>query len=202
MKGEIDNTSASRSEWTLTAESFAKFLAGLDPDKERAGESYETLRLKLVKYFDWRGAHFPEECVDETFNRVARKLDSGESIRDVATYCHGVARMILLERLRHPENKRLSLDEVSATGAASPAPEETDSQRQCFEHCLNDLPAESRLLILEYYKDERRGKIDNRLSLARELGIPIDALRSRAQRVRNRLEKCVNRCRKGRLQRR
>jgi hypothetical protein len=62
------------SEWTLTEEAFAKFLAQLDPDTERAGERYETLRLTLVKFFDWRGAHFPEECADETFNRVARKI--------------------------------------------------------------------------------------------------------------------------------
>jgi len=194
MKGDTDNPSVSRSEWTLTEEAFAKFLACLDPDKERAGETYEMLRLKLMKFFDWRGAHFPEECVDETFNRVARKLESGESIRDVATYSHGVARMVLLEALRSPENKSLSLDDLSETGATSPAPEEADVRRDCFERCLSDLPPESRLLILEYYRDERRSKIDNRLSLAMTLGIPIDALRSRAQRVRNRLEKCISLC--------
>jgi len=194
MKGDTDKLAVSGSEWTLTEEAFAKFLACLDPDKERAGEAYEIIRLRLVKFFDWRGADFPEECVDETFNRVARKIDSGETIRDISTYCHGVARLVLLESLRRPESKRLSLDELSESGTTSPEVGEADIRRRCFERCLSDLPADSRLLILQYYKDERRDKIDNRASLARRLGIPIDALRSRAQRVRNRLEKCVNVC--------
>ena len=199
MKGDMDNPSVSRTEWTLTEEAFAKFLACLDPDKDRAGETYEILRLMLVKFFDWRGAHFPEECVDETIDRVARKIDCGEVVRDIRTYCHGVARMILLEARRHPDNKRTSLDELIAVDLASPALEEPNLRLQCFEYCLNELPIESRLLIMEYYRDEGRGRIDNRLSLAEKLGIPIDALRSRAQRLRNRLEKCVNRCTKRRL---
>jgi RNA polymerase sigma factor (sigma-70 family) len=195
----MDNPSVSGSEWTLTEDSFAKFLAHLDQDRERAGEKYETLRLMLVKFFDWRGAHFPEECTDETFNRVARKIDSGEIIRDISTYCRGVARMIFLETLRRPDKKTVSLDELTAIRAESPVLEETNLRRQCFEQCLSDLPAESRQLILEYYKDEGRDKIDNRLSLAETLGIPLDALRSRAQRVRSKLENCVNRCTKRRL---
>lgn len=192
----MDNPSVSGSDWILTEESFAKFLVHLDPDRDRAGEKYETLRLTLVKFFDWRGAHFPEECADETFNRVASKIDSGEIIRDITTYCHGVARMIFLETLRRPDRKTVSLDELTAIRAESPVLEETNLQRQCFEQCLSDLPVESRQLILEYYKDEKRGKIDHRLSLAETLGIPLNALRSRAQRVRIRLEKCVNRCTK------
>jgi hypothetical protein len=49
-------------------------------------------------------------------------------------------------------------------------------------------------LILQYYSDDKREKIDRRLSLARRLSIPLNALRSRAQRIRNRLEECVNGC--------
>ncbi len=190
----MDNPSVSRSELTLTEESFAKFLAHLDLDRDRAGEKYEALRLSLVKIFDWRGAHYPEECADETFNRVISKIDSGEVIRDITNYCHAVARMILLEALRHPDHKKVSLDVLGDIGAPSPVPEETSRQRDCFEQCLGDLPVASRQLILEYYKDERRDKIDNRLSLAERLQIPLNALRSRAQRVRGRLEKCVNGC--------
>jgi hypothetical protein len=44
----MDNPSVSN--WILTEEAFAKLLAYLDPDKERAGERYETLRLTLVKF--------------------------------------------------------------------------------------------------------------------------------------------------------
>ena len=187
----MDNPSVSN--WILTEEAFAKFLAYLDPDKERAGERYESLRLTLVKFFDWRGAHFPEECADETFNRVARKIDSGEAIRDIATFCNGVARMIFLETTRSPEHRTLSLETLSSPVTATSA-EEADTQRDCFEQCLNSLPDKTRQLILEYYESEKRGKIDNRLALAKELGIPLNALRNRVQRVRAKLEQCVKQC--------
>lgn len=190
----MDSFSVSKPGWILTEESFAKLLARLSPDAELAGEHYEKLRLMLMKFFDWRGAHFPEECADETLNRVARKIDSGEAIRDMNAYCHRVARFVFLETLRHPDNNNVRLGELASTVALDSEAEESDAQRQCFENCLQELPDESHRLILEYYKEEKRGKIDNRLAMAEELGIPLNALRSRAQRARNKLEECVKRC--------
>ena len=96
---------AKQLEWTLTGEALQKLLLSLDPDVQRAGEIYETIRLTLIKFFDWRGVHFPEECADETFNRIMRKLEAGETIIDVKTYCHGVARFVLLESLKNPNIK-------------------------------------------------------------------------------------------------
>ena len=57
----------------LTQESFAALLLFLDADRERAGEKYEELRRTLIRFFEWRGAPFPEEHADETLNRVARQ---------------------------------------------------------------------------------------------------------------------------------
>ncbi len=193
----MEGLSVSKSEWTLSAEALARFLAGLDPDYDRAGEKYESLRVTLMKFFDWRGAHFPEECADETINRVIRKLDEGDTIRDIPTYCHGVARMVLLEKLKGPESRRADFEELPPAALAAlvaPDPEEKDERQDCFERCLKELPVESRQLILQYYSDEKREKIDRRLAIAGRLGIPLNALRSRAQRIRNRLEECVNGC--------
>ncbi len=190
----MDVVSVSKSEWTLSAEALSRFLACLDPDFDRAGAKYESLRLTLMKFFDWRGAHFPEECADETINRVIRKIDEGETIRDVPTYCHGVARLVLLEKLKGPESRRTDFEELPPGALVAPEAEEKDERQECFERCLNELPIESRQLILQYYSDEKREKIDRRLSLARRLSIPLNALRSRAQRIRNRLEDCVSGC--------
>jgi len=178
-------------DWELTEEAFAKFLACLDPDPARAGEKYEALREALVKFLDWRGALFPEELVDETFNRVTRKLEEGETIRDAQTYCYGVARMVFLQSLERPGNKRGELEELSMI--AIPEPDVTDARRECLNHCLRQLPAENRELIIEYYRKEGRQKIDNRISMAERLGIPPSALRSRAQRIRDKLERCIMR---------
>ena len=191
----MDKSPVSEPEWTLTEESFAKFLARLSPDKDLAGAEYEKLRLMLIRLFDWRGAHFPEECADETLNRVARKIDTGEVIRDVVPYCHAIARLVFLETLKHPDRKRIGLDELSPIAAVDPQPESEDTQRQCFKNCLGELPVASQQLILAYYREEKRDKVANRMRLAEELAIPLNALRSRAQRVRNKLEECVNNCR-------
>lgn len=178
-------------DWELTEEAFAKFLACLDPDPARAGEKYEALREALVKFLDWRGAPFPEELVDETFNRVTRKLEEGETIRDAPTYCHGVARLVFLQSLERPGNRRVELEELSII--AIPEPDVTDVRRECLNHCLRQLPAENRELIIEYYRKEGRRKIDHRIAMAERLGIPLNALRSRAQRIRDKLERCIMR---------
>jgi RNA polymerase sigma factor (sigma-70 family) len=194
----MDGVSVSKSEWTLSAEALAGFLACLDPDSDRAGEKYESLRLTLMKFFDWRGAHFPEECADETINRVIRKIDEGQTVRDIPTYCHGVARLVLLEKLKGPESRRADFEELPPIALVAPEPAERDEKQDCFEQCLKQLPVESRQLIMQYYGDEKREKINRRLAIAERLGIPLNALRSRAQRIRNRLEECVNGCLKKR----
>ena len=43
------------SEWILTEGSLREIPCALDPDKERAVERYEALRLTLVKFFDLAG---------------------------------------------------------------------------------------------------------------------------------------------------
>jgi DNA-directed RNA polymerase specialized sigma24 family protein len=190
----MEGVPAPKLEWTLSAEALARFLACLDPDVDRAGEKYERLRLTLMKFFDWRGSQFPEELADETINRVIRKIDEGQTVRDIPTYCHGVARLVLLEKLKGPESRRADFEGLPPNALVAPEPQERDERQDCFEGCLKELPVESRQLILQYYGDEKRNKINRRLTMAERLGIPLNALRSRAQRIRNRLEECVNGC--------
>jgi DNA-directed RNA polymerase specialized sigma24 family protein len=182
---------ASHLNWELTEEAFAKFLACLDPEPARAGEKYEALRQALVKFLDWRGAPFPDELVDETFNRVTRKLEEGETIRDMPAYCHGVARMVLLQSLERPGNKRVGLEELSMS--AIPEQDVTDVRREYLNQCLRQLTAENRELIMEYYRKDGRQKNDHRVAMAERLGIPLNALWSRAQRIRDKLERCIMR---------
>jgi DNA-directed RNA polymerase specialized sigma24 family protein len=180
-------------EWALTREAFETFLSGLDADPERAGEKYEAIRRKLIRIFDWRGAHFPEECADETINRVIRKLAAGQTIRDIPTYCQGIARLVFLETLKKPDSRWVSLDELSSAGLP-PSLEEDAARQDCFERCLDELPVESRQLIVQYHRDRLRDKINNRQMMAEQLGIPLNALRSRVQRIKDKLEQCLAGC--------
>ena len=181
----------------LTANAFAKLLDRLGADREQAGEKYEDLRRTLTRFFEWRGAPFPEEQADETFNRVARKLDQGVQITDIGGYCYEVARLVCLEAFKRHDSKRSPLEEINleatVTGTTDEAVEK-ELRLSCLEACLRALPNESRELITEYYRDERRSRTDHRKALAERLGLRRDALANRAQRVRDKLEQCVANC--------
>ena len=69
-----------------------------------------------------------------------------------------------------------------------------DALRECLDRCLGELPADGRLLILQYYGAEGRARIDTRKRLAEALGVSESALRNRAQRLRDTLERCITHC--------
>jgi len=180
----------------LTAEAFGRLLDALDPDRGRAAEKYEELRRLLIRFFEWRGAPFPEEHADETFDRVSRKLDPSVQIANIGGYCYEVARLVCLEALKGRDSRTISIDTIAMPAIVAPAVEPTSaaSRLACLESCLDALPRESRGLILEYYSDDGRVRIDRRKAMAARLGVPRETLANRAQRVRDRLERCVSEC--------
>ena len=179
----------------LTADTFSQLLLRLNSDGVRAGDEYEELRRKLIRFFEWRNAPFPEEHADEVFNRLARRLAEGVTVQNVATYCYEIARLVLLETLKGSDSRRASLEDVSVAVA------ETDDQAvqkeirlTCLDDCLQTLPENGRDLIVEYYRDDRRDRIERRKGLAARLGLQREALANRAQRLRDKLERCVTQC--------
>jgi DNA-directed RNA polymerase specialized sigma24 family protein len=175
-------------DWILTQESFDALLAWLDPEREAAGRKYEDIRLRLIKIFACRGCYEPEDLADETINRVSKKLKEIESTYsgDPARYFYGVANKVHLEYLR----RRLA--------PFPPAPSEvSDSMEKeyaCLERCVQNLNPNNRVLVLQYYQEEKRAKIDHRKHLAAQLGIAVNALRIRACRIRAALQECVTNC--------
>jgi RNA polymerase sigma factor (sigma-70 family) len=192
MEGVASNKQSDRS---LTRESFDKLLTYLDPDREQAGEKYLVIHRKLVKFFEWRGADSPDELADETLNRVARKISQGEAIQDVGSYCGGIARLLFLEHLKERERESTAIEQLPPPVQELESDDE-EIQMKCFESCMASLPPDNRELIIEYYQDERSAKIERRRRLAERLGMPLNALRIRAHRIRAKLEDCVRECKK------
>lgn len=186
-----------KKEWVLTQDAFDTLLSWLDSDRERAGNKYEAIRLRLIKIFTCRGCSEAEELADEAINRVVSKVADAtfEYEGDPALYFYGFAPNLHREYLRR---NRLKVAEVSSEdgGPAAPPPFADDSQLEydCLDRCLEHLPADNRKLVLEYYQQELRAKIDHRKRLATELGIAVNALRIRAHRIRRALEECVRDC--------
>src|SRR5215467_5862857 len=85
----------------LTLDEFESLLLRLDPDRNRAGEKYEDIRWKLIRFFQWSSCVHAEDWVDETFNRVAEKLiTESRQIQDVTAFVWGVAKRVRHEALR------------------------------------------------------------------------------------------------------
>lgn len=178
----------------LDQAAFDKLLAHLDVDRERAGENYEIIRRKLVRFFEWRGSVVPEDHADQVINRVAKKIDEGEKIRDFKNYFYGVARMVFLESLKEQDKEAAALEHLPQPQTDVDKGDESEPRLECLEMCLRELTAENRELIIQYYRKERGAKIENRKALAEVLGIQLNALRIRAHRIKSKLEECINDC--------
>ncbi len=177
-----------KKEWDLTQQAFSKFLLWLNPNPDKAGVKYEYIRHRLIKIFACRGCNCPEDLTDETINRVIRKVqDIGDTyVGDPALYFYGVAHNVHLEYARKkPSTRRPPSTDV---------PSRTEEEYECLERCMAELSARNRELVLRYYQGAKQAKIDSRKKLALQLGIPLNALRIRACRIRMNLQACVFRC--------
>lgn len=185
---------AQRGKWKLTQDAFDKLLLALGDDREQAAEKYLEIRSNLVRFFEWRGCAFPEDHADETLNRVAKKIDEGEEIQNPAGYAMGVARLLFMEIIKGRQREQSALNELGTASEAYTESDDGEDRLTCLRSCLENLPPDNRELIIQYYQGEKSGKINSRKQLTERLGIPVNTLRMRALRLRERLQACVEEC--------
>ena len=193
-----------RGAWELSAGALERLLARLDPDPDAAGEMYVRLQLRLAAFFEHRRFASADEHSAVVLDRLARKIDEGEEVQNPTAYALGVARLYALELSRKPVVE--GVDDWDAVPAArerlSTRPEQEgegeDVRLSCLDRCLEGLPAQDRQMVIGYYQDDRRAKIDNRKELSAALGINMNTLRIRVMRAQRKLEKCVVDCEAGR----
>jgi DNA-directed RNA polymerase specialized sigma24 family protein len=183
------------SQWFLTTESFAKLLAAFSEDRDEAARQYEALRNRLIRFFEWRSVNLADHRTDEVLNRVARRIDEGQQVENVVAYSFRVAYLVFLESQKEPEFTEIDPERAPLIDADPGFEDEALQMRQkCFDVCLSNLSGEKRRMLLEYYAEERRAKIERRKQLADQLRISLDALRIRAHRIRKSLEECIMNC--------
>lgn len=185
----------------LSRAQFDGLLQHLDADRERAGAAYEQLRRRLIKFFECNSCLNAEELVDETLNRVARRL-ANEDMSDVAAFAWGVAKNVVLEArkqtLRMVSISELPLGENSLPGEQDPEDEiqkniESKEKTRCLRICMQRLASGDRRLFLAYY-NAPVDRTEYRRNLAQSWGMTIGGLRVRMNRLRDALETCVRKC--------
>lgn len=195
-KSEELTTHPSHGKWQPTPQSFEKLLAAFDSDREEAGKIYENIRVKLLRYFERYGVSDVDRYVDITLDRVMRRLDEGEVVVNIMAFILAVASYIRMEAWNEQKHVREAEQEIIKDFEQKQLDDVSDEnpRQLCFDKCLNDLPIETRILILDYYSAERSAKIRLRRQMAKGLGIEMNALRLRAHRIRLSLETCVQKC--------
>jgi DNA-directed RNA polymerase specialized sigma24 family protein len=194
LDGQDHVQTVPRQKWTLNQEAFDKLLVAFDTDRDTAARKYLEIRNNLTRFFEWRGCSFPEDHADETINRMAKRVAEGEEILNHSGYAMGVARLLLLEINKGRQREQSALAEISAAPEAYVPEDDGESRLTCLRSCLETLSPDNRELILQYYQGEKGEKIGNRKKLLERLGIPVNTLRMRALRLRERLQSCVEEC--------
>ena len=181
--------------WTLTQEAFDQLLIAFGGgDRESGSQKYLEVRTNLTRFFEWRGCSFPDDHADETFNRIARKVQEGEEILNPGGYAMGVARLLVLEIMKSRQREQSALNEIGQAGEPIVDSEDGEDRLDCLRDCLQTLSTDNRELILQYYQGEKSEKIQNRKILIDRLGISVNTLRMRTLRLRDRLQGCVEQC--------
>jgi DNA-directed RNA polymerase specialized sigma24 family protein len=158
------------------------------------------MRRRLVSYFSRKRCLSPDDLADETLSRVARRLDEQGAITDTppARYCYIVARFVFLEHVRGADRRLASFDETRAVADAAALARLVGADRIAEEarlddldRCLQQLSANDRALILDYYAGDDRDRITSRRALAARLQLTPNAVTIRACRIRDKIEACV-----------
>jgi DNA-directed RNA polymerase specialized sigma24 family protein len=197
LDGQDHVQATPRQKWTLTQDAFDKLLVAFGGDRDSAGQKYLEIRNNLTRFFEWRGCSFPEDHADETINRMAKRVAEGEAILNHSGYAMGVARMLLLEINKGRQREQSALAEMGAMPDVYVSEDDDESRLACLRDCLKTLSPDNRDLILQYYQGEKGEKIENRKKLLDRLGIPVNTLRMRALRLREKLQSCVEDCQNG-----
>jgi DNA-directed RNA polymerase specialized sigma24 family protein len=175
------------------SEAFRSFLAWLGPDEQRAGERYNEIHTALVKVFVCRGCDRAAELADVTLDRVIKKIDvvAPGYEGNPAAYVHGVAKKVFLEYVR--TQQRRPTRPLPDFDLPAPPAGDRDLERRhaCLEACLAELLPEERSLILGYYQEAKRQKIEGRQALAGAMEVSSATLRKKSQRIRDRLKTCL-----------
>lgn len=174
----------------ITPEQLQRLLQWFDADEDQAATLYLETRHRIEMYFAARKFQNAEELTDIVFERVLMRVDdwASQPDRKPIIFFFGVAKKVVLEQATIPDPVELPKDIVAEKN------EGKEILADCLEQCLARLSPEKHRLILEYYQDDRRAKIDHRKELAKKIGMSENALRLQVYRIRQELEICLRKC--------
>ncbi|NJM52426.1 MAG: sigma-70 family RNA polymerase sigma factor [Blastocatellia bacterium] len=174
----------------LTQENFDKLLSWLSPSRDKAGELYEQIRQKLIRFFLYKGSSNAEDLTDETINRIVGKLQNlnlSQGNKPITIF-YGFANNVYFEHLKQ-EKHEISLEEVKNIKAENNISSEI--MFKALDKCLQRLDESERRLVIEYYLQEKTLKFEHRRNLAEKHNLTMGAMHTKLHRLRKALRDCV-----------
>lgn len=176
---------------TVSKSALDFLLAKLDADREQAGEKYLALLDELANYLRVKNCFDSRLAAEDALDRVARKIAGGEDVLNIRAYAFRVAKFVLLENLRKVRPAEFPEDYENRFAAPE---SQSDFRLECLEECLKTLDALDREIIVNWYQGEGKEKATLKTALGAKLNLSMTAMKLRAMRARQRLEKCINDC--------
>jgi len=170
-------------------ENFERLLQWLHPEREPAGQVYEDIRNKLIRFFFYRGCADPDVLADVVIDRVSGAIarEGFEFVGEKIIFFYGFARNVCFESRRHSMRPKPLVTDLY--------PQREDPLlHACLESCLKQLAPNHRDLIISYYQYEPSNKTKSREQLAEQRGLDLNVLRIRVHRIRIKLRECMNIC--------
>jgi RNA polymerase sigma factor (sigma-70 family) len=187
------------------------FLRLFDPNPVRATEKYNQLFRRLVRFFEWRRCHEPEDLAQDTIRRGLGKIFSVDLHVEPAHYFFGIARLVVMEDRKRAcrRNRLVPLIENVTTDAEqfeadddegehqdalyeipNPTPDvslahDQDEAAQLFQKTLRRLPSRDAKLLIRYLNAK------DRVALARRLRISPGHLRVKFHRIKKQLGQLI-----------
>jgi RNA polymerase sigma factor (sigma-70 family) len=174
---------------------FDALLNWLSPNREEAGERYESIRSGLIRYFRFKGCSNEEDLADETINRVTKKLPKLDLTtgNKPITYFYGFASKIFLEELKR-NRKETEFETRFQPANPNDLIDVEENRFNCLEKCLNKIKSSEKELLTNYYRKDKSEKFDFRKRMAESLGISINTLHVKIHRLRNTVRICLEKC--------
>lgn len=182
---------------------FHKMLAWLNPDRDLAGLKYNEIQRKLIRTFACRGCVYPdyEDLAQKTIELVTQKFEDPDNsfsenyVGAPIAYFLGVARYVYLTYMRDKKSEfQLNENRIESEYEEDETDSLSECRQKCLEACLKREKYEDRKLILQYYREDKSKKIEQRLQLAGRQKENLNRLRIRMCRIRKRLRECIDAC--------
>lgn len=180
----------------VAKDNFDNLLNWLSEDRDHAGTRFENIRGGLTRFFRLKGCQDPESLADESMNRVIDRFDKLDQkiSSSPTTIFWAFANNVYLEYVR--SQKKLTSSSNGTFPRISLGIEELSENPSidCLRDCMNTLKKSDRSLIIEYYSEDNKEKMEFRRQIATQNMMEMGALHTKIYRIKLSLRPCLERC--------